>query len=191
LRCASAAAISRRLCHALRWRRGALLYNLCVFFPDEPVPLDVLREVAALLQANDLDEIALETKGAAPLMRLRLEREFVAAPVAPAPVQVSASEVEAEEARSTVVDIPVLAGRTNIVAPCVGVFRSPKKPLSQGEEVKARQLVGAVESLRVPNEVYAPFDGRVVEMPVVEGQGVEWGQTLLVLEPAQAKEPDS
>lgn len=155
-----------------------------MFFPDEPVPLDVLREVAALLQANDLSEIALDTSGPIPTMRLRLEREtFIAAPVVPASVPIAAPEVLTEKAESSVVETPILAERTEVVAPCVGVFRSPKKPVVQGDQVKARQLVGAVESLRVPNEVYAPFDGRVVEMPVVEGQGVEWGQTLLVIEP--------
>lgn len=168
---------------------GRLLYNLCVFFPDEPVPLDVLREVAALLAAHDLSEIALETTGSGPVMRLRLEREtFVAAPVVPVLAPGSALEL-VEEAGSFVVEVPVEFERTAVVAPCVGVFRSPKKPLAEGDEVKARQLVGAVESLRVPNEVYAPFDGRVVEMPVVEGQGVEWGQTLLVIEPAPAIKP--
>jgi acetyl-CoA carboxylase biotin carboxyl carrier protein len=163
-----------------------LLYNLCVFFPDEPVPLEVVREVAALLKAADLGEIALESKSGGNGLRLKIEREtFVAAPVS-LPVVAQTSGELAEDAESFVVEAPVAFERTEVVAPCVGVFRSPKKPLSLGDQVKARQLVGSVESLRVPNEVYAPFDGRVVEMPVVEGQGVEWGQVLLVLEPSSS-----
>lgn len=159
-----------------------------MFFPDEPVPLDVLREVAALLGAHELSEIALETTGSGPVMRLRLEREtFIAAPITPLLAPDGAPEVE--EAGSFVIEVPAAFERTAVVAPCVGVFRSPKKPLAEGDEVKARQLVGAVESLRVPNEVYAPFAGRIVEMPVVEGQGVEWGQTLLVIEPAPVPKP--
>ncbi len=161
-----------------------LLYNLCVFFPDETLPLDVVREVAALLKAGDLGEITLESKGDRNSLRFKIEREtFVAAP-APVSVAAEAATEIVEEAGASVVETPVVFERTEVVAPCVGVFRAPKKPLSHGDEVTARQLVGVVESLRVPNEVYAPFDGRVVELCVVEGQGVEWGQILLVLEPA-------
>ena len=50
--------------------------------------------------------------------------------------------------------------------------------------MKARQIVGAVESLKVLNEVYAPWDGFVVEILAFEGQAIEWGQPLLILEPS-------
>lgn len=153
-----------------------------MFFPDEPVPLEAVREIAALLRANGLSEIAFKSKGQDAL-RFKLERDLVIAAPAPQPVVEDAVQ-PAEPLASPVEDAPVPLERTEVVAPCVGVFRAPKKPLATGDEVKAKQIVGIVESLRVPNEVVAPFDGRVVELSVVEGQGVEWGQTLLILEPA-------
>ena len=163
-----------------------MLYNLCVFFPVEPVPLEVVREVAALLKAGDLGELTLKSKGDEKALRLKMEREtFFAAPVA-SPISVEVATESVAEAGFSVYEVPVVFERTDVLAPCVGVFRAPKKPLSPGDEVTARQLVGVVESLRVPNEIYAPFDGRVVELCVVEGQGVEWGQILLVLEPASS-----
>jgi len=153
-----------------------------VFFPDEPVPLEAVREVAALLQTHGLGKIVLESKEGPRPLRLKFERESFPAtlPLPAAPVAESPSDgTEPLEAG----DAPVLSARTEIVAPCVGVFRAPKKPVGVGDEVASGQLVGAVESLRVPNEVYAPIEGRVVELSVVGGQGVEWGQTLLVIEP--------
>jgi biotin carboxyl carrier protein len=42
-----------------------------------------------------------------------------------------------------------------------------------------------VESLKVPNEVYAPAAGRVSEILASPGQGVEWGQPLVLLLPEE------
>jgi biotin carboxyl carrier protein len=44
--------------------------------------------------------------------------------------------------------------------------------------------LGSVESLKIPNDVLCPADGRVLSVLVEEGQGVEWGQVLFDIEPA-------
>lgn len=155
-----------------------------MFFPDEPVPLEVVREVASLLKANNLGEISLETTNAYPTIRLHIEREtFVSSP-APFPVASTATGEVVVHAEDGEPETPMTAERVEVVAPCVGVFRSGKKPVAQGDEVVAKQIICVVESMRLPNEVFAPVDGRVVELLVVEGQGVEWGQPLLVLQPS-------
>lgn len=149
------------------------------------MPLDVVREVAALLRANGLGEIALESTNEQNPLRLKIEREtFVAAPAivvaTAADVAEVGSEIEASEEETA---LALSEEAREIGAPCVGVYRGPKKALAVGDVVRSGQVIGVVESLRVPNEVVAPFNGRVLELPVVEGQGIEWGQTLLVLEP--------
>ena len=148
------------------------------------MPLEAVREMAALLKSNGLGKIALEsdTEGVGRL-RLNLKREtFALAPVA-ATGEVGETLSDAEIEVDTVPAPDEMTAR-GVLAPCVGVYRAPKKPLQVGDVVKSGQVVAVVESLRVPNEVLAPFDGRVVELPSLEGQGVEWGQTLLILEPA-------
>ncbi len=156
-----------------------------MFFPDEPVPASVVRELAALLKDNGLGKIALESKGEQGQLCLTLKRETFSFAPAPATVVVASSDenLEVETGGGEVAE-PLSTQTKEIPAPCVGVYRAPKKPLQIGDLVKKGQLVAIVESLRVPNEVVAPFDGSVVELPSLEGQGVEWGQTLLVLEPA-------
>jgi biotin carboxyl carrier protein len=42
-----------------------------------------------------------------------------------------------------------------------------------------------VETLNIPSELYASQNARVIEVLVAEGQGVEWGQPLLTLEPLE------
>ncbi len=165
----------------------ALLYNLCVFFPDEPVPVEVVRELSALLAANGLSELTLESKAEENPLRLSLERETRVYISAPESGATESALLEASEGEVTTSETatPSLGNKLHeIGAPCVGVYRAPKQPLQIGDKVRSGQVVAVVESLRVPNEVVAHLDGTVQELPVVEGQGVEWGQTLLVLESA-------
>jgi len=162
-----------------------------VIFPDEPVPLDAVRGIAALLKSYELGKIVLESKDGAQPVRLKFERDLAPMPQPKAPptsatapsLMAGEMVVEAVEVASSEAEALATSGIVEVVAPCVGVFRAPKKPLAVGDEVKEKQLVGAVESLRVPNEVYAPIGGRVASLSVVGGQGVEWGQTLLEIEP--------
>jgi acetyl-CoA carboxylase biotin carboxyl carrier protein len=77
--------------------------------------------------------------------------------------------------------------RHYITSHLVGVFHSWAKPrggalVAVGDHVKVGQLVATIESLNVINDVESPFAGRVVEMLVQEGQSVEYGQKLMVID---------
>lgn len=154
------------------------------------MPLDAVRDIAALLKSHELGKIVLESKDGAHPVRLKFERDSAPMPQPKAPPTPAAGPslvagevvVETLEVALSEAEASVASGIIEVVAPCVGVFRAPKKPLAVGDEVREKQLVGAVESLRVPNEVYAPTKGRVASLLAVGGQGVEWGQTLLEIE---------
>jgi len=80
-----------------------------------------------------------------------------------------------------------------ITAHLVGIFHTWAKPrggtlVAVGDRVKVGQLVATIESLNVSNEVESMFTGRVVEILVQEGQPVEYGQHLMVLDGAAEKE---
>jgi biotin carboxyl carrier protein len=69
----------------------------------------------------------------------------------------------------------------------VGIVRRLKngKPLVQvGDNVKRGQTLCWVDSLGVQNEVRSPVAGRVVEIFVEDGQSVEFGQQLMLVEVA-------
>lgn len=51
-----------------------------------------------------------------------------------------------------------------------------------GDEVKARQGLVVVEAMKMENELRAARDGRVREVSVVEGQSVEAGAVLVVVD---------
>lgn len=70
----------------------------------------------------------------------------------------------------------------------VGTFYaapSPKdKPFVQeGDEVRVGDTVGIVEAMKMMNEIESDVAGRVARILVKNGQPVEYGQPLMVIEP--------
>jgi biotin carboxyl carrier protein len=71
-------------------------------------------------------------------------------------------------------------GPQRIMAPMPGkIVRVLVKP---GDEVKARQGLVVVEAMKMENELRAARDGRVRDIAVTEGQSVDAGALLLVVE---------
>ena len=80
-----------------------------------------------------------------------------------------------------------------ITSHLVGVFHAWAKPrggalVAVGDHVNVGQLVATIESLNVINEVESTFTGRVVEILVQEGQSVEYGQKLMVIDSSAEEE---
>jgi biotin carboxyl carrier protein len=71
-------------------------------------------------------------------------------------------------------------GPQRVVAPMPGkVVRVLVKP---GDDVKARQGLVVVEAMKMENELRAARDGRVRDVSAAEGQSVDAGAVLLVVE---------
>jgi biotin carboxyl carrier protein len=71
-------------------------------------------------------------------------------------------------------------GRATLIAPMPG--KIVRVMLQPGDEVAANQGVLIVEAMKMQNEVQSPRDGRVAEINVTEGQTVNAGETLAVIE---------
>jgi biotin carboxyl carrier protein len=75
-----------------------------------------------------------------------------------------------------------------VTAPAVGVLRlsAPGRAAEakKGAQVKRGAKLGVVESGAKKIDIEAPADGRVVEMMAEDGQAVEYGRPLLLIEPA-------
>ncbi len=148
-----------------------------------------VRQLIALMDTSDIIEITIERQGQR--FALRKQIEVVAAPAAgpgmlpytpPAP---TLSAGHADASAPAVLEEPL-----HVVAPLVGMWfpamRTGQKPLvAVGDLVREGQVVGAIETLRVMNEVESQVTGRVREILVKPGQPVEYGQPLMVLDPAE------
>lgn len=147
---------------------------------------DDIRELLRLLAQSDIQEISIKRGDA----RLHIKRGVVATQIvttetaSPSAVpQPIASAAPA--ASSPSVELP--AGFT-ITSPMVGTFYSapsPKDPpyVQEGAEIHAGDVVGIVEAMKMMNEIDSEVSGRVARILVSNGQPVEYGQPLMVIEP--------
>jgi biotin carboxyl carrier protein len=71
-------------------------------------------------------------------------------------------------------------GRQTITAPMPG--KVVKLLAGAGDTVREGQGVVVIEAMKMENEMKSPKDGRVVEVHVVEGQAVEGGARLAVVD---------
>jgi acetyl-CoA carboxylase biotin carboxyl carrier protein len=147
-----------------------------------PIDPELVRELAELLNQTDLTEIEVE-KGD---LRVRVARTVsttvqvpAAAPVAAMPAPVAAAAPA--EAKPT-------AGHPGAVpSPMVGTaYRRPSpdaKPFVEiGSVVKQGERIMLVEAMKTFNDIVAPRAGKVTAILVEDGQPVEYGEPLLVIE---------
>ena len=76
---------------------------------------------------------------------------------------------------------------TKISSPIIGTaYLAPepggKKFVEVGQKIKKGQTVMIVEAMKTMNHVPSSFDGTIKEVCVSDGQPVEFGQTLIIIE---------
>ncbi|AOO82289.1 acetyl-CoA carboxylase biotin carboxyl carrier protein [Bosea vaviloviae] len=147
-----------------------------------PIDPELVRELAQLLNETDLTEIEVE-KGD---LRVRVARTITATvqvPASAAPLPVAAAPIAAAPVEGK----PSAAHPGAVASPMVGTaYRraSPEaKPFVEvGSVVKAGERVLLVEAMKTFNDIVAPRAGKVVAILVEDGQPVEYGEPLLVIE---------
>ena len=153
--------------------------------PEAGLSVAELRQLIALMQRSDIEEIVVERESAALKVLLRK--------AAPAFIGVGEAlerdAIEVEVTGHAEVELVAADDRLGYVtAPLVGRFYAGTEPgasplVNPGDLVRIGQVVGMIETLNVMTEVEATLAGRVVEVRATEGQAVEYGQLLLALEP--------
>ena len=152
-----------------------------------PFDPDLVRELATLLAETDLTEIEVE-KGD---LRIRVARSLTAtvtvpvaapAPAAPPVLPAAAAVVPAAPAETAPASHPGA-----IPSPMVGTaYRKPSPEAKPFVEVGSRVAVGdkllLIEAMKTFNEITAPRAGTVTAIFIEDGQPVEYGEVLLVIE---------
>lgn len=84
---------------------------------------------------------------------------------------------------------PELAGnRKQVLSPFVGTFYRAASPeadpyVREGQGIKRGDVLCIVEAMKLMNEIEAEFPGKVVSVLVENGQPVEFGEPLFIVEP--------
>lgn len=155
---------------------------------DSEIDAGLVRQLADILNETELTEIEVE-RGE---LRIRVAREMTvsAAPVhyAPAPAAVAAPTAAAAPLSmpSDPATIVARAGE-EVKSPMVGTAylqASPEAPafVQPGDKVKKGQTLLIVEAMKTMNPIQAPRDGVVADILVGDGQPVEFGEPLVLLE---------
>lgn len=119
-------------------------------------------------------EIEVERGEAMVLDEYEALAPVTSAPAAPDPA--AAAPVAAAPAPAAAA--PVAAG-TTVTAPLPGNVL--KINVSQGQAVKAGDVVVIIEAMKMENEITAPCDGTVKQIVAAKGAVVNTGDTLLVI----------
>lgn len=150
-----------------------------------------IKELISVLSETDIAEFNLENeaiklsikKGAAFVKEAAVTPTTIAPPPSTAAEEAPVPKTEAPEPP------PVSGDHTTISAPMVGTFYRAPSPDSDpyvkvGDMVEAGQPLCIIEAMKLMNEIESEVKGRVVEILVENGQPVEYGQPLFLIEPA-------
>lgn len=143
---------------------------------------DLIRELAELLTETNLTEIEIEHDD----LRIRVARTpgetRIAAPAAHRPPE--PAEAKPAPAAATSETKPPEGA---VPSPMVGTaYRAPdpnaKPYVEVGDAVKAGQTILIVEAMKTMNQIPAPKAGTITAILVEDGQPVEYGEPLMVIE---------
>jgi acetyl-CoA carboxylase biotin carboxyl carrier protein len=151
-----------------------------------------IQALAELLNANKLTELAVTRDyGPDDSLKVRVAKQVnvvqqAAAPMAAAPAPVAAAPSPAPSDAAPVNDDP--ADHPGAVAsPMVGTAYMSPEPgaaafVKPGDQVKEGQTLMIVEAMKTMNHIPAPKSGTVKRILVDDGQPVEFGTTLMIVE---------
>jgi acetyl-CoA carboxylase biotin carboxyl carrier protein len=151
------------------------------------VDADLVRQLAQLLNENDLSEIEVEDGD----RRIKVRRQAAAAAPAPAAAP-PAPPVSSGHVASPVSSLPAeeVANANHpgtVKSPMVGTAYLAGEPgaeplISPGAKVAVGDTLLIVEAMKVMNPITATRAGTVARVLVQDGQPVEYDQPLVIIE---------
>jgi acetyl-CoA carboxylase biotin carboxyl carrier protein len=140
----------------------------------------LIRELALLLDETSLTEIEIERAG----LRVRVARNISIAASVPPAVQAPATApaAAAPAVSADVADHPGL-----VPSPMVGTAYWSSEPgakpfIEVGAKVSVGQTLLIIEAMKTMNQIPSPRAGTVTQILVEDGQPVEFGEPLVIIE---------
>ena len=146
-----------------------------------------IKEMIQLMNENGLTEFEMEKDG----LKIRLKKSAAGGVEQTIihetrPAQVSASSKEAAELKESLIKAAASA-RIVIKSPMVGTYYASPAPdappfVQVGSQVEVGQVICIIEAMKLMNEIKSEVRGKVSEIQVNNGDPVEFGQSLILLE---------
>ena len=140
--------------------------------------LDDLKELISFLKDTDITELQVEKDGT----KVKIRRQMM----------LSSLEVHSKPSLTTIEKTGETEEDTQrlitITCPIVGTFYrapSPDAPpfVDAGAKVRKGQVICIIEAMKLMNEIESELDGVIVRALVENGQPVEYGEPLFLIEP--------
>ena len=148
--------------------------------------LEKIRELLRMVEESGIQELELSNRGET----IRIAKAAAGgasvvngtAPAAAAPAPAAPAPAPAAEA-------PAASTGREVTSPMVGTYYASPSPdsgpyVKTGDRVSKGEVLCIVEAMKLMNEIEAEFGGVVREILVENGQPVEYGQPLFVIDPS-------
>jgi acetyl-CoA carboxylase biotin carboxyl carrier protein len=141
----------------------------------------LILELTKLLDETGLTEIEIEQDG----QRVRVARTVTAAPLTAVMPRATALPQSVGESVSAPLDPAKHPGV--VISPMVGTAYAGPEPgakpfIDIGSRVKAGDTLLIIEAMKTMNQIPAPRAGTVIQILFEDGQPVEFGEPLVIIE---------
>lgn len=145
-----------------------------------------VKKLIELLEESAISEIEIkEGEESVRISRANSAPQYSAPAVAPPPVAVAPPAARAPEPAEPV-SAPAEDG-TVIESPMVGTYYAAPSPdapafVTVGQSIRAGDVICIVEAMKILNQIESEVSGKVTAIRVEDGQPVEFGQPLIVVD---------
>lgn len=146
-----------------------------------------LKTLIDLVSESNISELEItEADGKVRIVKSDPAAAIVAQPVYAAPPAAPVVTAAATAAAAPAAAAPVETGHV-VKSPMVGTFyraSSPNaKPFAElGQQVKEGEAICIIEAMKIMNEIEADKSGTITKILAENGQAIEFGQPLFVIE---------
>ncbi len=138
----------------------------------------IIKELSDYLKEFNLTEIEITEKDT----KIKVSKNNVSISNQPQVISPSSSVTSSKSTQT-----PNIKSGTEITSPIIGTaYHAPepgaKKFIEIGKKIKKGDTIMIVEAMKTMNHVPSTADGVVKEICVEDGQPVEFGQTIIILE---------
>ena len=148
-----------------------------------------LKTLIDLVSESNVSELEItEAEGKVRIVKSEgVVHQYVAAPVQAAPVMAAPLAAAPAAAAPVAAAAPAAVEGHVVKSPMVGTFYRASSPgakpfVDVGSQVKEGETICIVEAMKILNEIEADKTGTIVRVLGENGQAVEYGQPLFVIE---------
>jgi acetyl-CoA carboxylase biotin carboxyl carrier protein len=143
----------------------------------------LIRELALLLDETSLTEIEIERAG----LRIRVARNISVAAALPPSMLQPAAAAAALVTAAAAADADIAKHPGMVPSPMVGTAYWASEPgakpfIEVGSKVSVGQTLLIIEAMKTMNQIPSPRAGTVTQILVEDGQPVEFGEPLVIIE---------